>query len=208
MDVRGIRIPGHQELEGVAGTGHQARRLEVTGSPGQEHEVPLRAGKIGGQDRHAQHRQPHRFDDAGRLVPLRAEVVQDHQRLIELRGAGEEDAGVVARDVEHVPAAGDGQLAGLEQILERRVEVLQPELAQTLEGPGRPVLGMAGDHLAERVSGFGEAIDLVEGGAQIPVPLIPRRLDCERLLVEVDRAIELLGVAGLSGFEDQRIELR
>ena len=170
VDVGGVGVARHQHLEGVLRAGHHAGRLEVAGAAGEQHHLAPRAREVGREHRHAQDREAHRLDDARRVVALEAEVVEDQQRLIELADAGEEDARVVARDLGHRLAADHALDLGLEQIGQRRVVVLEAELAQPLEGPGGPVLGVERDDTAERVAGFGEPLELVERGAGVPVP--------------------------------------
>ena len=116
VDVRRVRITRRQLLEGTLGAGHHARGLEVAGPAGHQHQLAPRSREIFRQHRHAQHREAERFDDARRIIPLEAEVVEDEERLIELADPRQQDRAVIPRHVGHALAADDAPGLGLEEV--------------------------------------------------------------------------------------------
>ena len=128
--------------------------------------------------------------DAERLEDLRAGVAAANERGVDVEGALEflssrqQQRAVIADHCLKLGGVANAQLLCSVQVLERRCEFLQLELAQSPEGPCRPVRRLVLDDAREGVAAFAVAISVVVDGPERPVAFRPRRLQGERLLIE------------------------
>ena len=98
--------------------------------------------------------------------------------------------------------------ARLQQVLERPVVFLQPELAQAEEGVGGAVLRRQADDLAEGLLAAREVILGVVRRALIPVALDVAGLHLDQLGVEPDRLFPSLRLPCVGGRLQEFLEFR
>ena len=152
-------------------------------------------------------RDPHRLDHARVVVAFARELAQRLERLLVLLRPAHEDGRVVAGDASEIGHVADAVDPRLQQVLQRAVVFLEPELAQAEEGVGGAVLrGQAGD-LAEGLLAAREVVLRVVRRALIPVALDVVGLQLHELRVEPDRLIPSLRLPRVGGGFQELLEL-
>ena len=144
----------------------------------------------------------------GLSLPALANSPSVLERLLELLGPGHQDGGVIAGDIPELAGVADAENLRLQQVFERPVVVLQPELAQPEKRERGAVLRRQPHHPAERFGSLCEVVDRVVRRPLVPVALDVIGLDLDRLLVRRNRVFPPLRLPRLGTGLDEPIEFR